>query len=742
MSKGAGLDELVVKRVRQSELGWFEACRIAGRETGRQRALNLDADIVEAIFQPGETTTCIEVAERWWDGTRLVEGTRPVRLQQKNWRLAGAVVQGARFDSVRPDDIVVMHFERDADSAPWSLTWDVISQTATQTASVFEMARGCLGANSSVRVSADQRRSLLTAARRRLQSFGGDPFADTADLSDEDWEKVTEWLHEHLTIQKMRALLRSETNDDARAIVRALGTVERDRAGDVAHEVLRHFGTELLIDAERRKILTHGRFPDRSQRPESVDRWQRGGPAALRFVSLLGLPSCMAGVRVATPEDFEDVDAFRPLGKLHSYQEEIARGIRQVLTATQWEKRRAIAWMPTGTGKTRVTVETALMECALEAPRNCILWIADREELCEQAVETFRHVWMVRGREAHCALSGVVPTLRIIRLWGSRDWQEPPTHPTVIVASIQTLAARLSADDSEPFQEELAILGERSAAVIFDEAHHVVAPSYGKVIRALGLDRQKNILGRDHKTAPPLLGLTATPARRRDDETEALSKKFSGVLIEPEGEFRSLKGFQDAGYLSRAEYVAVSTNYDVALTQNERRQFEIFKTLPATALKRLGEEVKRTQRIIRDLETRLDGLNSVLVFACSVNHARLIADVLVRRGHRAASLDGTTARPLRWRTIQRFRDGGLRVLVNCDLLATGFDAPNVDAVVLARPVESQILYAQMVGRGLRGRLNGGTDVCHVIDYQDRFEALPDLDRLRDTFRTMFLRGTG
>ncbi|MDP3219176.1 MAG: helicase-related protein, partial [Deltaproteobacteria bacterium] len=132
-------------------------------------------------------------------------------------------------------------------------------------------------------------------------------------------------------------------------------------------------------------------------------------------------------------------------------------------------------------------------------------------------------------------------------------------------------------------------------------------------------------------------------------------------------------------------------------------------------------------------------LQSVLVFACSVDHAHMMAEVLARRGHRAAALDGSTPRAVRWRTIQRFRDGGLRVLVNCDLLATGFDAPNVDAVVLARPVESQILYAQMVGRGLRGRKNGGTDVCHVIDYQDRFEALPDLDKLRESFREMFLK---
>jgi superfamily II DNA or RNA helicase len=412
--------------------------------------------------------------------------------------------------------------------------------------------------------------------------------------------------------------------------------------------------------------------------------------------------------------------------------------MHEVLRATQWEKRRAIAWLPTGTGKTRVTVETALLQCVLEAPRNCILWIADREELCEQAVETFRHVWMVRGLESRVARGGTVPPLRIIRLWGNRDWQEPPAHPTVIVASIQTLATRLKGDASGAFAEELAILGERAAVVIFDEAHHVVAPSYAKVIDALGLGPRPNYLGRNQKTAPPLLGLTATPARRHDDETEVLSRRFGGTLLEPSARYRSLKGYQDEGFLSRVVYKSIPTDYDLELSRTEREQFDLFHSLPSSVLKRIGAVTTRTTRILRDLERRLAHFKAVLVFACSVDHAHMMAEVLSRRGHRAAALDGTTARPLRWRTIQRFREGALRVLVNCDLLTTGFDAPNVEAVVLARPVESPVLYAQMIGRGLRGPKNGGTEECHIFDYQDRFVELPDLNDLRERFRSNFL----
>jgi DNA repair protein RadD len=729
-------EALVAKRIRPSELGCFEAGTVIGPETS-QHTLELDRDIVEKVFAPDDNLVQIDLEERCWRDSHFTVSQRPMKRQQNEWRIAIPTVKGERLGRIRSDDIILMLFERKDRGAPWHLTWEVIHQADAATSVLFEMVRAALRDQSAVVVPADQHPRLLGSMRRRLRNFGGDPHIDTGELSDDDWEQVITWLHEHLTVQRMRAMLGDEHGQSVRRVVQALGARSRGHGGNEAQNLLRRFGSDLLADADRRTVLIRARFPSESGRPLNPERWHRGGPAALALVHALGLPSCMAGVPVATPEDFEDVDAFRPLGPLHPYQETIARELREVLRATQWEKRRAIAWMPTGTGKTRVTVETVLMECNLEAPRNCVLWIADRDELCEQAVETFRHVWMVRGRDARTARSGLVPPMRIVRLWGHRPWQEAPRHPTVIVASIQTLATRLQNGENPAFAEELAILGERCAVVIFDEAHHVVAKTYGQVIRALGMDRQENYLGRNQRTSPPLIGLTATPARRHDDETAQLSRRFGGILVEPEEPFRELRGYQEAGYLSRAQHIAVHTEYSVRFTPGEERQYAVFQSLPPSLLRRMGEEHGRTQLIVADLEKRLDQFQSVLVFACSVEHARVLSEVLLRRGHRAASLDGTTDRPVRWRTIQRFRERQIKILVNCDLLATGFDAPNVDCVVLARPVESPVLYAQMVGRGLRGVRNGGTEICHIIDYQDRVDALPDLETLRASFREMF-----
>jgi superfamily II DNA or RNA helicase len=107
-----------------------------------------------------------------------------------------------------------------------------------------------------------------------------------------------------------------------------------------------------------------------------------------------------------------------------------------------------------------------------------------------------------------------------------------------------------------------------------------------------------------------------------------------------------------------------------------------------------------------------------LFFGCSVEHARAIAVLLNRRGRSAATVIAETRSATRRFTIEEFRAGRISVLCNYGVLTTGFDAPRVGAVVIARPTASPILYEQMIGRGMRGPRFGGTSECLVIDVED------------------------
>ena len=110
----------------------------------------------------------------------------------------------------------------------------------------------------------------------------------------------------------------------------------------------------------------------------------------------------------------------------------------------------------------------------------------------------------------------------------------------------------------------------------------------------------------------------------------------------------------------------------------------------------------------------------ILVFACSVEHANMLASILHLRGYAAASISAETPAEQRRQLIQRFRKGeDLQILVNYGVLTTGFDSPNANVAVVARPTQSVVLYSQMVGRVMRGPRAGGNERCRILTVVDQ-----------------------
>ena len=64
--------------------------------------------------------------------------------------------------------------------------------------------------------------------------------------------------------------------------------------------------------------------------------------------------------------------------------------------------------------------------------------------------------------------------------------------------------------------------------------------------------------------------------------------------------------------------------------------------------------------------------------------------------------------------------GELQVLANFGVLTQGFDAPATRAIYVARPTFSPNIYQQMIGRGLRGPLNGGKERCLIVNVRDNW----------------------
>jgi superfamily II DNA or RNA helicase len=152
-----------------------------------------------------------------------------------------------------------------------------------------------------------------------------------------------------------------------------------------------------------------------------------------------------------------------------------------------------------------------------------------------------------------------------------------------------------------------------------------------------------------------------------------------------------------------------------------------------STLKMLGRLKERNSIIINEIQKEV-GLNKpTLVFSCGIEHSRLLTVGLAIKGIKSAFVDYTKSPSSRKIVIEQFKQGEIKVLINYGVLSTGFDAPEIQTLVIARPTTSLILYSQMIGRGLRGPKVGGNKEVTVIDVKDNFSAYGDLDVMYNHF---------
>jgi len=88
-----------------------------------------------------------------------------------------------------------------------------------------------------------------------------------------------------------------------------------------------------------------------------------------------------------------------------------------------------------------------------------------------------------------------------------------------------------------------------------------------------------------------------------------------------------------------------------------------------------------------------------LAFFPTVASAEVAVQAFLDQGVGARVIHGGMSPQERAETLAWHRRG--TVLINCMILTEGFDDPEVDCIIMARPTKSKPLYIQIVGRGLR-----------------------------------------
>ena len=330
--------------------------------------------------------------------------------------------------------------------------------------------------------------------------------------------------------------------------------------------------------------------------------------------------------------------------------------------------RRAHACLPTGSGKSRVLVEVArhiLDGCTAGGPppAGTVLVVSPRRQITAQLSTAM-------------AMTG---------------------YETASLPGAGTVAAPIIVGTAVTLRRWIERAGADPLLVLIDEAHHATAAG----CRAL-LDTVPEILR---------VGVTATPYRHDGNRLDDVLGRCV-FLREPDHP-------DMAGVLAPVEWQPVRLPVDLdevaIVSTSDGRDYQ-----PST----LGAVLTTPEAIAATVEgtaVAVAGRLS-LVFAVNLAHARLLADAYRREGLRVGCVFGVTPAEDRADMVGRLARGlvdsdGLDMLVTVGALTEGFDCPQVSALVIARPTRSELLYTQMIGRGLR--VSPGKTSCVVLDLTGR-----------------------
>ena len=367
-------------------------------------------------------------------------------------------------------------------------------------------------------------------------------------------------------------------------------------------------------------------------------------------------------------------DPARARARTRDYQVDCEGRIAEALTA----ERPALLHVATGGGKTFVAnnaVANAL------SGGGYALWVAKDWWLLRQAALDMarRHRGMAGGLRR---LGGDEEAVRDLPEADGEDFGR------VVYTTLQTFKRRLDDGDLDEAVPQL---------VVWDECHWGYAGKTGKALLGWAAD-----------VGVPVLGLTGTP-KNPDAFTLACRHTFKDLM--------------ESGHLARPRILPRRTG-----VRWEPQKWNKDGDFTDASLRGLAASSRRNRMIVQEYVDNADRYGKTLVFACNIEHAELLAQLMAE--------EGVDARPVHSRRSQEENEHAIRqfasappevsVLVNVAKMTTGVDIPDIRTVFLCRPTASDILFAQMVGRGARRA--EGKDSFDIVEFTDnavRFEHVWD-----------------
>lgn len=337
--------------------------------------------------------------------------------------------------------------------------------------------------------------------------------------------------------------------------------------------------------------------------------------------------------------------------------------------------------LPTGAGKSLV-IAWAIQQWKKEYPpfRCCIL--AHRKELIQQNSAELQHIWPAGDIGIFAA-----------------GLNRKDRDNTILFASIDSIYDK--AGEFEPFD-----------CLIVDEAHRIPAKSEGKYRTFIEGCKRWNPKLR-------VVGFTATPYRMGVGSICHKDHILNEICYEA-----NVADLIQQGYLCKLRSKIGQVDLDLSQVRRNSGGDYIVKSLSETV-----DRNDVVQAAIQDAMKIIlaEGKKNVMFFCVDVQHAKDVSAELRKYGIDAPAITQQTGERERDRVCELFKKGVYSAVTNVNVYTEGFNAKQVDCIVLLRPTLSTGLYVQMVGRGLRP--HPSKDDCLVLDYANCIQEHGPLDAI-------------
>lgn len=448
------------------------------------------------------------------------------------------------------------------------------------------------------------------------------------------------------------------------------------------------------------------------------------------------------------------------------YQEEAIKNLEKLDKV--YDTYRTLVVVPTGGGKTRIAVEY-LNRNVLNRQGTKALWICERLSLLTQAHHSFvDHTYRDSLEHGGKPFKASEITAHVFSSQDTSFREEYKSEDVQMVfVTKQTLCKMFGFADNSGKQKEIDesfkdwLENPDELTVIIDEAHHAVGDDYRNIISTL--------LSMVQKKKIHIIGLTATPKNTNGSRIEEIF--LHGIDLKSEmptdktcyASRVSINQLIAEGYLAKPFLAKKKDSSPEKLSDEElcNRIIDTYeKGVCALALETPSSQDEDT-KVPKELNPN-NSFGQTVIFVKSREVARLLWSKFLARDidcGLSISTDGNNDLT-QYKNLQdyinkdlssdqivkiyeeRYAKNILPVIVSVDKFKEGVDVPKTQTVFIARDSSTEISVTQMVGRALRGVLQGGTSEAYLVEFEDEqlnkilWEVPERRDDLKDFYKIL------